>query len=70
LLTRPYWGSEMDHNVELPTALRRAAQQTGYEGSDALEWRGLLENAADEIDRLRVVVAQHENARAEIDIRG
>ncbi|HUP71825.1 MAG TPA: hypothetical protein VM282_02145 [Acidimicrobiales bacterium] len=59
----------MDRNVELPTALRRAAQQTGYEGSDALGWRELLENAADEIDRLRVVAAQRENARSEIETR-
>ena len=53
----------MNHNVELPTALRSAAQQTGYEGADALGWRELLENAAAEIDRLRALVAEGEKVR-------
>ena len=60
---RPYWGSKMHHNIELPTALRRAAQQTGYEGSDALGWRELLESAADEIDRLRIVAEHNVDVR-------
>jgi hypothetical protein len=60
----------MDQNIELPTALRAAAKQTGYEGYDALGWRELLENAADEIDRLRALIAQQENVRTKVDIRG
>ncbi|MEO8697939.1 MAG: hypothetical protein ABI658_30850 [Acidimicrobiales bacterium] len=49
----------MDKNTELPAALRAAAQ-AGYEGSDALGWRELLESAAAEIDRLRALVVQNE----------
>ena len=60
----------MDQNIELPTALRAAAQQSGYEGYDALGWRELLENAADEIDRLRALIAQKESVRTKVDIRG
>ena len=50
----------MDKNTELSTALRAAAQQSGYEGYDALAWRELLESAADEIDRLRRLVARND----------
>ena len=60
----------MDKNIELPTALRAAAQQTGYEGYDALSWRELLENAADEIDRLRALIAQNIDLRTGVDTRG
>ena len=59
----------MDKNIELPSALRAAAQSR-YDGSDALGWRDLLEGAADEIDRLRALVAQKQDVRTEIDIRG
>ena len=59
----------MDKNIELPTALRAAAQSR-YDGSDALGWRELLENAADEIDRLRALLAQKENVRTTVDSRG
>ena len=59
----------MDKNIELPTALRNAAQQSGYEGYDALGWRELLENAADEIDRLRGLVAQNIDLRTGVDTR-
>ena len=48
-------GEDMEINRELPTARRRAAQQTGFDGSDALDWRELLEGAADEIERLHGV---------------
>ena len=60
----------MEINGELPTALRRAAQETGFDGSDALGWRELLEGAADEIDRLRAVVDRSENERPTVDTRG
>ena len=60
----------MDYNVGLPKALRGAAQQTGYEGSDALGWRELLENAADEIDRLRIIVEHNDDVRTAVDSRG
>jgi hypothetical protein len=60
----------MDKNIELPTALRAAAQQSGYEGYDALSWRELLENAADEIDRLRALIAESTDLRTGVDIRG
>ena len=60
----------MDHNVELSTALRAAAQQSGYVGSDALGWRELLESAADEIDRLRTIVERNDNTRTAVDTRG
>lgn len=63
------WGVKMDKNTELPAALRAAAQ-SGYEGSDALGWRELLENAADEIDRLRGLVAQNIDLRTAVDTRG
>ena len=48
----------MDKSVELSAALRGAAQQSGYKGSDALGWRELLVSAADEIDRLRALQPQ------------
>ena len=53
----------MDCNVGLPKALRGAAQQTGYVGADALGWRELLEDAADEIDRLRIIVEHNDDVR-------
>ena len=59
----------MDKNIELPTALRNAAQQSGYEGYDALGWRELLENAADEIDRLRIIVEHNDDIRTVVDTR-
>ena len=60
----------MEINEELPTALRRAAQQTGFDGTDALDWRELLEGAADEIDRLRTLLGRNENPRPTVDTRG
>jgi len=56
----------MDKNTDLSAALRGAAQQSGYEGSDALGWRELLESAADEIDRLRILVERSNNIRTVI----
>jgi hypothetical protein len=60
----------MEYNIELPTALRAAAQQSGYDGSDALGWRELRENAAEEIDRLRALVAHNDNVRTVVDNQG
>ncbi len=59
----------MEHNIGLPSALRGAAKQTGYEGSDALGWRELLENAADEIDRLRIIVEHNDDIRPVVHSR-
>ena len=56
----------MDKNTDLSAALRGAAQQSGYEGSDALGWRELLESAADEIDRLRILVERSNSIRTVI----
>ena len=42
----------------------------GNEGSDALGWRELLESAADEIDRLRIIVEAKDNNRTAADSRG
>ena len=41
---------------EFSTSLRAAAQLDGSHGSDALDWRGLLKDAADEIDALHARV--------------
>jgi hypothetical protein len=60
----------MDKNIELATALRTAAQQKGFDGTDALAWRDLLEGAADEIDRLRALVVGNDNPRPTADTRG
>lgn len=59
----------MINSVELSVSLRGAAQQTGYDGSDALGWRELLENAADEIDRLRIIVEHNDDIRTVVDTR-
>lgn len=59
----------MEHNIGLPKALRGAAQQTGYNGADALGWRELLENAADEIDRLRIIVEHNDDIRPVVETR-
>ena len=46
----------MEPDNEISTALRKAARTGGYDGADALAWRTLLSDAADEIDRLRTLV--------------
>jgi hypothetical protein len=54
----------VDKNVELVAALRRAAQQSDN-GADALNWRELLEGAANEIERLRALQPQEVASRSE-----
>jgi hypothetical protein len=53
----------MDRNRDLPALLRKAADQSSEAMSDALGWRMLLTDAADEIDRLRNLLRdQNESA--------
>jgi len=53
----------MDNDFEITATLRTAAHETGNEGCEALAWRELLENAADEIDRLRTLLERNIDSR-------
>ena len=54
----------MEKNRDLPALLRNAANESTEAMPDALEWRALLTDAADEIDRLRTLLRDQRGVRS------